>query len=226
MRINVTDLFDSLFAIAALAHRDFFDGAEGTDSDREQWASFCRNLSDTHFVPLCARRAFVLTHVAMPLADVKRRIITQVPFGPQGVLLNMWYEGPRFFCAVDQPSGFAANFHHDGDESIREFLPRPQHGLTLHFGPVPEAESVGDRPAYDENLPHSYYCKHGVETMFAGRVTKLLETRGEWLVREVTLADTVHGHEWEQPRWIERKGLQEISRDLFQQMWTLAVSNQ
>ena len=226
MRIDVTDLFDSLFATVTLAHRAFFDGAEETDSDREQWDRFCHNLSDTHFVALCARRAFVLTHVTMALADVKRRIITQVPFGPQGVLLNMWYEGPRFFYADAQPSGFAANFRYDGLESIREFLPRPQHRLTLHFGRVPEAESVGNRPDYDAKLPNSYYSKHGVETMFSGRVTQLLETRGEWLVREVTVADTVHGHEWEQPRWIETKGLQEISRDLFQQMWTLAVTNQ
>ena len=225
MKIDVTDLFDGLFAVANLAYRDFFDSAIPTDDHKEPWSRFCCELSDSYFVALAARRAYLATHEAISLTGIKRRIITQVPFGPRGTLLNMWYESPRFFHSVERPSGFAANFHHDGVDSIREFLPRPEYSLTLHLGRIPATKSPVRRPEYDPRLTLTYFCQHGVPTMFSGQATRLFETRGEWLIREVTISNTLTSHEWQPPRWIETTALQEIPSELFHQMWELAVSN-
>ena len=177
-----------------------------------------------YFVARAARRAYQITHWRIPLADVKRRIITPVAVGP--LVKNMWYRCPQFYSCVGEPSGFSASFFHEDAELIRDFLSRPTHSLTLHIGRSPEPELAVDRPDYDRSLSCSYYSKHGVRTMFSGRVTELLETRGNWLVRRITIAEVVGGYECKKPEWIETAGLQQISSSLFHQLWTLASTSE
>ncbi len=218
MKIDVTDLFDSLFTVATLAYRGFFGDGGVSQADRDRWDDeFCGDLSDSYFVARAAHRAYQITHWEIPLAEVKRRIITPVSFGP--LVKNMWYRCPRFYSFYDEnPSAFSASFKHNGCEMLRDFLPRPAHSLTLHIGRVPKPELTVDRPDFDGNLACSYFRRHGVLTMFSGRVTELLETRGNWLTRKITIADEMSGFECANPAWIETKGLQQISTSLFQKL--------
>ena len=225
MKIDVTDLFDSLFSIAVRAHCEFFGQAEA-HTDFDQWNAFCQDLSDTHFLTLVARRAFVVTHVQIPVPAIKRRIITQSRVGPRGELLNMWYEGPRFFCFPDQPSAFAAHFVYENRESVLDRIVRPDHRLTLHLGRVPALQPPVEIPRYEADRPLRWFCEHGFETMFGGPVRRLLENRGDWTLREVRLFETPERREWNPPRWKQTEHLEVSSQEVFENMWTMAAGRE
>ena len=78
MKIDVSDLFDDLYDVAALA-RAKFELSQTIEPDRycSEWQRFCDILSDTLFLPACASRVFGLTHNKISNEQVKSRIITE-----------------------------------------------------------------------------------------------------------------------------------------------------
>lgn len=222
MRIDVSDLFDEMFAMATIAYRSFRLDAQVAE-DWDWWRKYCCDLSNSFFVPLVARRAFQLTHERhLAFESLKRQIIVQTRFGGHGIGFNMWYERPRFYESASHPSAFDVRFSHNNLESTREFLTRPRHSLFLHVGPIPPTEYDVENGSYDPGKPLSYYRIPVYETMFSGRQTVLYETRGDWIVRSVTMAEALGRHLWKRPCWTDLEKCEPISAELFLNMWNLA----
>lgn len=222
MKIDVSDLFDELFAIAAIARRSFERDCAG-DLDQDAWRVFCDQLSDAFFLPLVARRVVCLTHdESISPASLKRHIITPYRFGPDGTGFNMWYDRPRFFDDPAQPCAFEACFEYEGRVTPGHKLNRPQHSLRVHIGPTPATEYPTGAAPYDPALPCSYYRRTNIQAMFSGRQAKLYETRGEWIVREVTLGDSLTRSARPRPYWLDVSSCEPISVELFAEMWNMA----
>ncbi len=229
MRIDVTDLFDDLFAIATIAYSRFrFIPTKDEWAKLDEWDAFCASLSDSFFVSLVANRANELTGQKLEAAEVKRRIITRHEMGVDGKSgFNLPYEYPLFFHSFKRPCAFAGKLTTEGSSRIYPSLFRPKHSLTLFLGKLPEYEFFIDRVPHNpkSDSPKLYCCTHGYETMFSGTVTKFYEVQDNWILREITLGDRLSRHTLVTPWWQPTEHLVKIDRELFQNMWDLAQTD-
>ncbi|MCA9178812.1 MAG: hypothetical protein KDB14_30325 [Planctomycetales bacterium] len=226
MRIDVTDLFDDLFAVATIAYTRFrFVPADGNGAKLDEWDAFCAHLSDAYFLNLVANRAHELIRQDIPILDIKRRIIVRHEMGVDGQRgFNLPYEFPVFHHSSNRPCAFAGTLTVDGHSQIYPFLFRPKHSLTLHLGKIPASEFQIDRPPYDPSSDSQklYYCEHGYETMFSGTVSKFYELHDGWILREITLGDRLSRHAMETPWWKPVDNLVSVNAGLFENLWRVA----
>ena len=229
MRIDVTDLFDDLFAVATIAYPRFrFVPTEDDWSKLDEWDAFCLSLSDSYFLHLVANRAHEITRQKIPISDLKKRIIIRHELGSDGQRgFNLPYEFPLFHHSTKRPCAFAGTLTIDGRSHISTSLYRPKHTLNLHLGKIPDSEFKIGRKPYDPTSGSklSCYCEHGFETMFSGTVTKFYEIHDGWVLREITLGDRLLRHEKTKPWWKPIEELVTINRDLFENVWRLAESD-
>ena len=225
MKIDVSDLFDDLFTVAAVAHPRFrVHHEELNDCPENDWDSFCRQISNSLFLPACASRAYDYIAQRIPLSDIKRRIITPRLFGldhDRG--FNMWYSHPKFFWMTEHPCGFASTFLQNGVTQTFESLRRPEFSLTLHLGRLPEPEFTVLREPYDPNddAPFSYYCRHGCQTM-SGPMMVAYEVHGNWALRKICFSNALYRTTLSTPRWKPIENLVQIDKLTFEDMWTNA----
>lgn len=226
MRIDVTDLFDDLFAVATIAYSRFRIAPTKDESSKlDEWDALCARLSNSFFLRLVANRANELTGQKIGVAEVKRRIIIQLEMGVDGKRgFNLPYEYPLFLHSPDRPCAFAGTLNTEGRSRIYPYLFRPKHTLTFFWGKLPESEYYIDRIPHDpqSDSPKLHYCAHGYETMFSGTVTKIYEVQDSWLLREITLGDRLSRRTLATPWWQPTDYLVQIDDELFQKMWELA----
>jgi len=226
MRIDVTDLFDDLFAIATIAFTRFGFVSTGKDWEKfVEWDAFCANLSDSFFLALVSNRAYEVTQQKISIEDLKCRIIIRHELGVDGQRgFNLRYEYPVFHHSSKQPCAFAGTLTRNGKSQLYTSLSRPKHSLSLHLGRIPEPEFQTNRTRYDPESRSSklYYCEHGYETMFSGTVTMFYELQDGWVLREITLGDRLSRHECSSPWFKASECLLMIDVNLFENLWRLS----
>lgn len=220
MKIDVSDLFDDLYDVAALA-RAKFELSQTIEPDRycSEWQRFCDILSDTLFLPACASRVFGLTHNKISNEQVKSRIITEKLSTNGKCKFYSRYIGPDF---VSEACFFATPWvENDYGSSHR----RQNFNLVLWLGELPPSEVELIPPSYPAHLDAQlqYFARVWYTFHTTRPQINYYEFHGDWCLREVKQSDASFVRETLGGQWRRFDDLSTIQKETFETLWNSAT---
>jgi hypothetical protein len=224
MRIDVSDLFDDLYEVATFARIRFGWKADDDSDDRATaWRELCAALSDTLFLPACAKRAADLIGQQLSAAEIKQRIILERRPQTGNKVLYLRYLGPEFSFGP----GILANHLGDGSSAsaYSSRYSRPQQKVTLWLGKLPPAEETLEPPPYPNGLdaPLRWYARQYFGFCSRAPVTEYYEFHGDWCLRRVHETEGQSQRSQPSGQWLATDDLTEISQDAFEAVWESAT---